>query len=63
MTENKNKERTSITIDPKLLTRARAYCADASTRAGRKVSFSELVSTAVDVYIAGDKADTTPVAE
>lgn len=51
MTENKNKERTSITIDPELLTRARAYCADASTRAGRKVSFSELVSTAVDAHI------------
>ena len=60
MTENKNKERTSITIDPELLARARAYCADASTRASRKVSFSELVSVAVEKEIA---ANTDPAAE
>lgn len=57
MTDNKNKERTSITIDPELLARARAYCADASNRTGRKVSFSELVSVSVDGYISGEKED------
>jgi len=57
MTENKNKERTSITIDPELLARARAHCAAASTRVGRKVSFSELVSTVLDAHIT---ACTTP---
>jgi len=55
MTDNKNKERTSITIDPELLARARAYCATASSRSGRKVSFSELVSVAVDGYIAAEE--------
>lgn len=59
MTENKNKERTSITIDPELLTRARAYCVSASTRAGRKVSFSELVSVAVGGYIDAQSAPET----
>lgn len=43
MTE-KNKERTSITIDPDLLARAREYCKAASEKQGRKVSFSEVVS-------------------
>jgi len=43
MTE-KNKERTSITIDPDLLARAREYCKGASVKQGRKVSFSEVVS-------------------
>lgn len=47
MTENKNKERTSITIDPELLARARTHCALASKVEGRKVSFSELVSRAL----------------
>ena len=60
MTDNKNKERTSITIDPDLLARARAYCTDASLRANRKVSFSELVSVAVEKHIA---ANTEPAAE
>lgn len=51
MTDNKNKERTSITIDPELLKEAREYCATESQRRGRKVSFSELVSTAVSTHI------------
>jgi post-segregation antitoxin (ccd killing protein) len=51
MTDSKNKERTSITIDPELLKEAREYCATASQRRGRKVSFSELVSTAVSEHI------------
>jgi len=51
MTDSKNKERTSITIDPELLKEAREYCATASQSRGRKVSFSELVSTAVSGYI------------
>jgi post-segregation antitoxin (ccd killing protein) len=56
MTENKNKERTSITIDPELLARARAHCVEASNRTGRKVSFSELVSVAVDAHITAASA-------
>lgn len=51
MTDSKNKERTSITIDPDLLARARAYCSQASLNTNRKVSFSELVSTAIASYI------------
>lgn len=57
MTEKTNKERTSITIDPKLLQRARAYCTEATEdRGGRKVSFSELVTKAIEAYIGPDMA-------
>lgn len=52
MTDSKNKERTSITIDPELLVRARAHCVQESLRAGRKVSFSELVSRALEGHMA-----------
>lgn len=45
---DKNKERTSITIDPDLLVRARAYCAKASAKESRKVSFSEVVSSSLE---------------
>lgn len=48
---DKNKTRTSITIDPDLLVRSRDYCAQASKRTGRKVSFSEIVSLALGNYI------------
>jgi hypothetical protein len=51
MSDSKNKERTSITIDPALLANAREYCAQDSLRKNRKVSFSELVSVAVAAFI------------
>lgn len=54
MTDNTNKQRTSITIDPSLLARARKHCNDASTNSGRKVSFSELVSKALEAHIGPD---------
>lgn len=55
MTDTSNKQRTSITIDPSLLARARAHCAEAATDAGRnKVSFSELVSKALEAYLGPD---------
>lgn len=64
MTDNTNKQRTSITIDPSLLARARKHCATKSTDSGRKVSFSELVSKALEAHIGPDlgtflAADTT----
>jgi hypothetical protein len=51
MSDSKNKERTSITIDPALLANARDFCSKESLRKGRKVSFSELVSVSVDAFI------------
>lgn len=51
MADTKNKERTSITIDPALLARARAHCVKATQEGDRKVSFSELVSKALEAYI------------
>lgn len=48
---DKNKERTSITIDPDLLARARAHCVEATTTLGRKVSFSEVVSRAITALL------------
>lgn len=56
MTDSKNKERTSITIDPALLASVREYCKDASVRQSRRVSFSEIVSIALQNYI-GDTDD------
>jgi hypothetical protein len=48
---DKNKERTSITIDPDLLARAREYCSAASKITGRKVSFSEVVSVSLQRHL------------
>lgn len=59
MTDNVNKQRTSITIDPSLLARARKHCADVSSDSGRKVSFSELVSKALEAHIGPDLSTLT----
>lgn len=52
---DKNKTRTSITIDPDLLAESREYCVQASKRTGRKVSFSEVVSRALGEHLNDNK--------
>lgn len=54
MTDNTNKQRTSITIDPGLLYRARQHCVEVSGDSGRKISFSELVSKALEAHLGPD---------
>lgn len=51
MTGNTNKERTSITIDPDLLSEAKTFCKEASACSTRKLSFSELVTQALRTFM------------
>lgn len=50
-TDKSNKERTSITIEPALLERVRTYCKEQGDLSGRKVSFSEVVSKALEAHV------------
>jgi hypothetical protein len=57
MTTSGNKERTSITIRPDVFTKAKDYCVSN----GEKISFSELVTRALDSYLTEKKEVVTLV--
>lgn len=60
MTDKTNKERTSITIDPDLFARAKGYCRRTRVNSGKKFSFSELVSQALESFLP-EKAQITAI--
>lgn len=63
MTDKGNKERTSITIHPDLLARVREHCKEQSELSGRKVSFSETVSKALEAHVGPGPAAFTSIVE
>lgn len=56
MSDLKRRERTSITIDPELWKRAKRYCGSQTGPHGVRMSFSELVQSALQYYLDNEGA-------